>query len=85
MRKRSIEKKRAHDSSKNKTGGGSPDILPVITDIDEAILRIVNYTQPLLQVNDSNLSLSETVIESGSSSSAPKRQKFNEEAKLTSP
>ena len=70
LRKRTIEKNRMIDSARNKTGGGLSGPLPSITELDEAILRIVNFAQPL-KVLDSNSIATDEASEDGKTKQSP--------------
>ena len=54
IRKRAIEKKKDLDAQGNTTGGGVAKKVAALTDLDEKVLSIIKYAEPLSGINDSN-------------------------------
>ena len=66
MRKRAIEKKKDLDEQRNMTGGGLAKKVAALTELDEKVLSIIKYAEPITGINDSNHSKNIETSESDS-------------------
>ena len=76
IRKRAIEKKKDLDEQRNMTGGGVAKKVAALTELDEKVLSIIKYAEPITGINDSNYDKNTEISESDSDlEPLPKRPK----------